>query len=164
MAGRYRPGMPSSAGTQIRRLLAGQGRRLVATLAYDTRLEALPRGVRTVNRDEQRLLFLVEEYEVLLKVSADAASGLLGLSGQILADGLPATRADVALVGPLQQGRPIRQAAPQAVDDDGGFRLPGLPLGTYRLDVAVGADSIVVPDVDLRDGLPTGLPAECPAS
>ena len=141
-----RLGLTPTGDTPVPFAQVGRGRRLVATLAYDTPLEALPRGIRTLHRSERRLLFLADEYEILLKLAVDHAPGLSTLSGQVLADGLPATRAAVVLVGAAHPRR-------LPVDEDGGFRTTALPVGTYRLGVAVADDSIVVPDVELGDSL-----------
>ena len=147
---------PDGAGEQVRRAAVGPGRQLVARLAYDTQLEVLPRGVRTANRSERRLLLLAgecegeyeAEYEIVLKVAADHATGVPTLSGQILADGLPATRAAITVVGGEHRAHP-------AVDEDGGFRVTGVPFGAFRLDVRIDADAIVVPDLNLGDWPPT---------
>ena len=134
----------SGAGERVRRLVMGRGRTLIAALAYDTRSQALPRGVRTLNQSERRLLYLADDYEILLKVTVDPATGLPRLTGQILADGLPATRAAVQL-SDSQAGRR------QAVDDDGGFRVVAPRPDVFRLEVDIGPDRVEVPNVDLRD-------------
>ena len=132
-------------GRRIARIQHENGRRLTATLAYDTRSQALPRGVRNANLTERRLLFLADQYEIMLKVSTDLATGLPKLGGQLLADGLPVEHGAVDLVGPLHRDR-------ENLDDDGGFRMVALPPSRYHLDIEVGFDVIEVDDVDLRHG------------
>lgn len=140
----------SGASERVRRLMLGRGRTLIAALAYDTRSQALPRGVRTLNRSERRLLYVVDEFEVVLKVSVDPATGFPRLTGQVLADGLPAPRAAVQIGGSAPRRR-------QAVDDDGGFRVVVPRPDVYRLEVDVGPDRIEVTDVDLRDDVRRGV-------
>lgn len=142
----------SGAGERVRRLVLRRGRTLIAALAYDTRSQALPRGVRTLNHSERRLLYLVDEFEVVLKVAVDPLTALLRLTGQILADGLPATRATVQIDG----SEPRRR---QAVDDDGGFRVVVSRPDIYRLEVEIGPDRVEVTDVDLRDDVRRGAPS-----
>lgn len=144
MAGLDRTDRSFKTAERIRRLVLRRGRKLVARLSYDTRAQALPRGVRALNQSERRMLYLAEEYEVVVKVSVDVTTGLQCLSGQVLADGLPATAATVWLAGVTDQ--------PGNVDEDGEFRLSVPSAAVYELGVKDGRDRIRVPAVDLRDG------------
>ena len=133
---------------------AGAFRRLVAALMLDLRPWAMPAGVRAIAVGGCRLLFAVDQYEVLVQGSPVRAASprLLGtprrgghdLVGQILRDGDPVSSATVLLSGASQRSE-------TEADDDGSFRFRGVSVGSYELDVWTGNDLIVCAPVDLQE-------------
>ncbi len=103
-------------------------RRLVASLVYDTRTQALPVGVRTATQRARSLLFATGELEVMLQVTSDASPQRLKVMGQVLLEGTPVEAAGVQLDGPL--GRIEAET-----DLDGEFRIADLPSGDYSLEI-----------------------------
>lgn len=113
-------------------------------LAYDTAEQRLPDGVRAVVREgSRRLMFEDEAYEVLLRVATDRRSACHELAGQVLFGGLPLPGAAVR----LERGA---AGTTIATDRAGGFRLPPLVRGAYRLSIAVKGAVLTVPPIALQ--------------
>lgn len=119
-------------------------RRLVARVVYDTRAQPLPAGVRTVLQRARRLLFVAEDSEVILQVSPAATSGQIQVMGQVLAAGLPVHGATLRAVGSAS-------VAPQATDQEGAFRLAGLPSGDYTLEIETAEHILELPTLDFSE-------------
>lgn len=121
-----------------------KGRRLAASLVYDTRFHALPSGIRAVAQRGRRLLFTADEYEVVLEVTTDTSPRWLKMIGQVLADGSPVEGARVRLDGPI---RPVSRVA----DQEGEFRFAPLPPTDFGLVIEVGADVLEFPTLSLAE-------------
>jgi hypothetical protein len=105
---------------------------LAAALVYDTAAHRLPSGIRAlVQEGTRRLMFVADEYEIVLHVAANDGSAQVGLVGQLLYQGLPLADRWVRIVG---VGAPTVGATGRA----GAFHLPGLDDGVYGLEIAVG--------------------------
>jgi hypothetical protein len=115
-------------------------RRLVATLVYDTRRQALPAGIRGAGTGRHRLLFTVDQYEVMVNEAVGAQAGQRAVMGQVLWRGDPLPQATVVLSG---TGWQAQIAAETDVDEEGCFRFPAIARGSYQLDVYVPNDLIV---------------------
>jgi hypothetical protein len=112
-------------------------------LAYDTAEQRLPSGVRAVVREGRRhLMFEANAYEVMLRVASDRLTERHELEGQVLFKGLPLPGATVR----LDRGA---TGATTSTDLAGGFRLPPLVRGAYRLQIAVDGAILTVPPIAL---------------
>jgi hypothetical protein len=120
-------------------------RRLLARLIYDTRAQPLPVGVRVVAQGARRLLFVAEEFEVVLHVSPDPLPNRVRVLGQVWSAGVPLPAATVRLGGPLE-------LADEMTDSEGQFRLAALPKGGYSIGIDTAEQGVDIPTVDLDDG------------
>jgi len=112
-------------------------------LAYDTADQGLPSSVRVVVREgSRRLMFEAEAYEILLRVASDRKTQQHELAGQVLFEGLPLPGATVRL--DLSEA-----GAVTSTDGAGGFRLPPLDQGAYRLMIAVDGAVLTIPPIAL---------------
>jgi hypothetical protein len=121
---------------------------LLATLQVNVRPFSAAAGVRGSGGTVQRLLFAVDEYEVVVQGTSQPRQQGQVVTGQILRDGDPVASAAILLAGPTQR-------AETEADDDGSFRFGGIQEGRYELDVWAGDDLIVCMPVDLC-GRPSG--------
>ncbi len=116
------------------------GRRsLTAALLYDTQAQHLPRGVRTLRSRERRLLFDVDEYEVMLEVVRDVATDSFRITGLVLADGNPVTNARVVLDG----------EAAVRTDQAGVFKAVHPDAASCRLHLDADDLELTLPSFDL---------------
>jgi hypothetical protein len=99
-----------------------------AELVYDTRAQPLPSGVRTAIQRGRELLYAADEAELVLRVTPDPRPAHVRLAGQVLEEGVPVEGATVSLRGDAG-------AADRTTDEDGEFRVVGLPAGGYALAV-----------------------------
>lgn len=116
---------------------------LHAALVYDTAAHCLPSGIRAlVQEGTRRVLFVADEYELVLHVAADDGLHGVGLVGQVLYQGLPLADRWVRAHG---GGAPIACATGRA----GSFRLPSLDAGVYELEIAVGPQVLTASGISL---------------
>ena len=117
-------------------------RRVPAMLVYDTKAQPMPSGVRAVMQQRiRRILFTVEDTELVLQVSSGVAPDHLKIIGQVLDDGIPVEDASVSFTG----GRQIDAAT----DAEGEFRVNDLPVGSYELVVGAAGRLIDVAPLHL---------------
>ena len=119
-------------------------RRLLARLIYDTRAQPLPAGVRLVAPRIRRLLFMAEEFEVVLQVSPDPSPNRVKVIGQVWSEGVPVVGATVRLAGPAGLTN-------QVTDLEGQFRLAALPRGDYSIEIGMAEQVVDIPALDLGD-------------
>jgi hypothetical protein len=113
-------------------------RRLVGALVYDSHWPASLVGVRGVSSDCHRLLFTVDQWEVVVSETPGSRPGARNVVGQLLWRGDPISQASVVL------SEPSRDSDSEAdVDREGCFRLSDIVPGGYRLDILV-PDGVIV--------------------
>jgi hypothetical protein len=116
-------------------------------LTYDTAESAqdeLPSGIRPILQEgSRRLMFDVHAYEILVRVASLRLSEQYLLEGQVLFEGLPLSGAAVRLDAE-------RTDTTVLTDRSGGFRLPPLAHGAYRLQIAVEGAVLAVPPIALH--------------
>ena len=100
---------------------------VVPVLVYDTATQPLMPGVRAVMQRARRLLYAVDDAELILEVSPERTPDRLRLMGQILDGGEPVAGAVVRLVG--------SEARAETTDDEGEFRMGELSARAYELTV-----------------------------
>src|SRR5262249_62409919 len=83
-------------------------RRSSAELVYDTGAQPLPSGVRVAIARGRRLLFAIDEAELILQVTAEHRPAHVRLAGQGLEEGVPGEGGAGRLPG---GGRPPRPGA-----------------------------------------------------
>jgi hypothetical protein len=127
---------------------AGVVRRLLAALVQERRPWLAVAGVRGSVTGICRLLFAVDEYEVVIQDTSRRYQRDHDLTGQVLRDGEPVPSAAVVLAG---RGR---QAETEA-DDEGSFRFRAVAEGSYDLEIWADDDLIVCTPVVL-----SGYPGE----
>jgi hypothetical protein len=113
-------------------------RRLVAALAFDSRVQPQFVGLRAVPTHVRRLLFQAEDIEVDLEMSPGSASEQIRLAGQVTAGGADPSG------GLLRLSRRTDEWLTQ-LDESGEFWLDSLEPGAYRLEVALRDRVIEVP-------------------
>ena len=117
-------------------------RRLDAILQIDRRPWLATVGVRGATAGISRLLFAVDQYEVVIQDTCRSDHQGHEVTGQILRDGDPVPSAAILLAGPSQR-------AETETDAEGGFRFEGIAEGSYDLDIWAGNDLIVCTPVVL---------------
>lgn len=119
-------------------------RRIVASLSFDSWAAPAPSlAMRSAASSTRQLLFTAPGRDVDLRVVA-ARVGFT-LSGQVL--GPDESGATVEMQAEPAGQPPVRVA----LDDLGAFRFNGVPRGTYRLTLRVGADQIELPPLDIGE-------------
>ena len=118
--------------------------RLLARLIYDTRAQPLPARVRLATQRARRLLFVAEEFEVVLQVSPDPSPNQVKVIGEVLSEGVPVTGATVRLDGPVELTN-------QVTDLEGKFRLAALPSGGYSIEIGMAEQVVEIPALDVDD-------------
>jgi hypothetical protein len=113
-----------------------------AVLVYDTAAQPLTAGIRAVSQRARRLLFMTGETELMVQLAPTPIPARLKLVGQVLDAGEPVEGATVAMHGP-------DGAIAQATDDDGQFRIDGLPKGAYSVAITTGDNLLCVIDLAL---------------
>jgi hypothetical protein len=121
---------------------AASSRLLHAALLVERRPWLAVAGVRSVGASICRLLFGVDEYEVVLQgVNRPNRRGH-ELTGQVLRGGEPVPCAAIVLAG-------AHQRAETEADDEGSFRFGEVADGSYEIDVWADNDLIVCAPVVL---------------
>ena len=113
-----------------------------ARLIHDTKTQPLATGVRAVAQRARRLLFAVDETEILLQIAPDQRAERVRIVGQVLDAGEPIEDAAVSLCGP-------RAIVDRATDEDGEFRFSDLPKGHYGLDLITATRLIRIDALDV---------------
>jgi len=116
--------------------------RVQADLVYDTKTQPLASGVRAVVQRGRRLLYAAGETELVLQIASEPQPDQVRLMGQVLDEGMPVDGATVDL-----RGESV--ALHRATDEEGEFRLGGLPVGSYDLDIDTATRQIRVDQLDL---------------
>jgi hypothetical protein len=93
--------------------------------------------VRAVAQRARRLLFAVDQTEILLQITPEQRADRVRIVGQILDAGAPVENAAISFCGP-------RAIVDQATDEDGEFRFSDLPKGHYGLDLVTATQLIRV--------------------
>jgi hypothetical protein len=119
-------------------------RHLMARLVYDTRDEPLAAGVRLAAQRARRLLFVAEEFEVVLQVSPNPSSSGVRVMGEVLWEGVPVVGATIRLSGPVTPTN-------QPTDLEGKFRLAALPRGDYSIEIGMEDRVVDIPTLDVGD-------------
>jgi len=115
---------------------------LQAELVYDTKTQPLASGIRAAVLRGRRILYTAEATELILQTTPEPRPDHVRLMGQVLDDGMPVDGAAVTLNG---EGTPLHRAT----DDEGEFRVGGLPAGSYDLDIETATRQISVDRIDL---------------
>jgi len=115
---------------------------LQAELVYDTKTQSLASGVRAAVQRGRRILYTAEATELILQTTPEPRPDHVRLMGQVLDAGMPVDGAVVCLSGE-------NTALRRATDDEGAFRVGGLPAGSYDLDIETATRQISVDQLDL---------------
>src|SRR6266516_16064 len=105
-------------------------RRLVAALAFDSRVQPQFAGLRAIPTHVRRLLFQAENIEVDLEMAQSPVSAEVRLAGQVTAGG-----ADPS--GGLLRLSSAHAEWVTRLDESGEFWVDGLTPGAYHLEVVV---------------------------
>jgi len=117
--------------------------RLEAVLSFDSwATPALASGMRSASASTRFMLFSVQGRDIDLRIAPEA--GGFSLAGQILG---PDEAGRIELSS-MHEGA-LTQVA--ALDEMGEFRIDGVARGSYRVTVHVGADQIVLPQLEVGD-------------
>jgi anti-sigma factor RsiW len=111
--------------------------RLLAALKFDSGVQPLALGLRTVAHAPRQLLFGVGDYDLDLQVTSAGEQWLL--AGQLLG---PASGGSITISGPAG-------AATAALNDQGEFSLPPLASGTYALRLTLDTTELDFPELRL---------------
>lgn len=113
-------------------------KRLTLALVYDTRDKPFAAGIRAVAHRARRLLYGDDVIDIVIEMTPSRESDQVRLSGQVLDCGNPIVTATVRLDG--QGGQWV-----QTTDDDGQFRVAGVPHGLYGLRIEASSYALDVP-------------------
>jgi hypothetical protein len=113
-------------------------RRLLAALAFDSRVQPQFVGLRAVQTRVRRLLFQAENIEVDLEMAPSSTSREVRLTGQVTAGGTDPS-------GGLLRLSSADEEWLTQLDESGEFWLDGLTPGAYHLEVVVEDRLIDVP-------------------
>jgi hypothetical protein len=113
-------------------------RRVVATLAFDSRVQPQFAGLRAVQTHVRRLLFQTENVEVDLEMAPSSTSEQVRLAGQVSAGGTDPSGGYLRLSTNGDEWL-------TELDETGEFWLDSLAPGAYRLEVVLGDRVIEVP-------------------
>jgi hypothetical protein len=106
-------------------------RLLTAALQANVSPFSAAAGMRGGAAAVHRLLFAVDEYEVVVQGASRPKQQGQEVTGQILRDGDPVPSAAILLAGATQR-------VETEADEDGSFRFGGIAEGSYELDVWAG--------------------------
>jgi len=120
--------------------------RITPELVYDTRDRPLAAGVRSVGGPARRLLFAVDETELVLQMTPERSPGRVRLLGQVLDNGMPIGGASVQLDGPT--GLCIK-----STDDEGQFRVADVQKGSYHLEIGTLTQLLSVDHLTVEIGV-----------
>lgn len=120
--------------------------RLTPELVYDTRDRPLAAGVRSVGGPARRLLFAVDETELVLQMTPERSPDRVRLLGQVLDNGMPIGGASVQLDGPT--GLCIK-----STDDEGQFRVADVQKGSYHLEIGTLTQRLSVDHLTVEIGV-----------
>jgi hypothetical protein len=114
---------------------------IAAVLSFDSwAAPALAQGMRSLRSPTRHLLFSAQGRDIDLRISP--AAEVFVLAGQILGPD------EVGTVQLVAQGKDeVARAMP--LDAMGEFRIEGLAAGTYALSLQMGADTIVLPPLEV---------------
>ena len=113
-------------------------RRLVAALAFDSRVQPQFAGLRAIPTHVRRLLFQAENIEVDLEMAQSPVSAQVRLAGQVTAGGADPSGGLLRLSSGGEEWL-------TRLDESGEFWLDGLTPGAYHLEVVVEDRLIEVP-------------------
>jgi hypothetical protein len=125
-------------------------RLLHAALLMEQRPWLAVAGVRGARTGFSRLLFTVDDYEVVIQGTSRPSQRCHELTGQILRDGEPVPSAAIMLAGASRRSE-------TEADAEGSFRFRDLAEGSYELDVWTGEDLIVCTPVVVGAAAAAGL-------
>jgi hypothetical protein len=120
--------------------------RVTPQLVYDTRDRPLAAGVRSVGGPARRLLFAVDETELVLQMTPERSPGRVRLMGQLLDNGMPIGGARVHLNGPTG-------VCVKATDDEGQFRVADVLKGSYHLEIGTVSQLLSVDHLTIEIGV-----------
>jgi hypothetical protein len=120
--------------------------RVTPQLVYDTRDRPLAAGVRSVGGPARRLLFAVEDTELVIQMTPERSPGRIRLMGQVLDNGMPIGGASVHLTGPT--GPRVK-----TTDDEGQFRVADVQRGSYQLEIGTVSQLLRVDHLAIEIGV-----------
>ena len=126
------------AGQRLQPRRTNPARRLVAALAFDTRLQPQFVGLRAAATHVRRLLFQAENIEVDLEMAPSSTSNEIRLAGQVAARG-----ADPS--GGILRLSTVDREWQAELDDSGEFWIENLVPGAYRLEILFRDRVVEVP-------------------
>ena len=125
----------------------GLFQRLLATLAFDSRLQPVTAGLRSASDEgsQQQLIYTTEAAEVALTVHSALPNKKFIVTGQIfpLAE-IPAHSFSIQLL------REVHEVGLTAADELGEFIFTDLPVGDYEMIVSAGEYEVVIPSLRLQ--------------
>jgi hypothetical protein len=124
--------------------------RVAAALRFDSRGNSPESaGLRGSLAETRHLLYSAKGRDIDLRVVP--AGDVFALSGQVLG---PDEGGQVALAVQLRAGGPPPAPTRHApIDPFGEFHLDAIDQGTYVLTLQLGGDEIVLPPIEMRDGV-----------
>jgi hypothetical protein len=135
---------PASTWSAAAQAAGALVRFVTAALTFDSwATPGLAHGMRSARHPTRHLLYSAQGRDIDLRITAAAEH--FSLNGQVL--------------GPDETGRVelVRVDAPTAaghqgvLDEMGEFRLEGVPAGRYVLTLHLGAESVVVPAIEVGE-------------
>jgi hypothetical protein len=125
----------------------GLFQRLLAMLTFDSRLQSVTAGLRSVSDDtEQRqLIYTSEAAEIAVTIQPALPDKNFTLTGQVFP--LKDTPADAFSVQLLMAAREVGLVA---ADELGEFTFTNLPTGEYSMVVSAGDFEVVIPSLHLQ--------------
>ncbi len=128
---------PRARTARLRRWADG-GRRFVASLAFDSTVQAQFVGLRASGTHVRRLLYQSEDVEVDLEMTPLATGEQVSLAGQVTSGGADPSGGYLRLTTEGGEWR-------AALDASGEFRLESLAPGKYKLEVVLSDCVVEVP-------------------
>ena len=125
----------------------GLFQRLLAMLTFDSRLQPVTPGLRSVadDTDQRQLIYTSEAAEVAVTLQPTLPDKNFTLTGQIFP--LKDTPADAFSVQLLMAAREVGLVA---ADELGEFTFTNLPTGEYSMVVSAGDFEVVIPSIHLQ--------------
>lgn len=121
-----------------------------ADLVYDTKFQPLASGVRAAVQRARRLMFAAEETELLLLIAPDRQPECVWMLGQVIDEGVPLEGAAVSVQATAEGAEESAGSESELrTDQEGEFRLAGLPKGCYGFEIETASRILTVAPFDI---------------